>query len=54
MMHPEYRIKSRYLDDTHVSQAEDIVNTVMERFKVANGPAVGLVADLVERLIRSQ
>jgi hypothetical protein len=37
-----------------MTQSKDVVKPVMKRLKIANGPAVGLVADLVEWLVDGQ
>ena len=51
MVKPEDRVKRRHLYNTHVTQSEDIVNTVVNSFKVANLSAIGLVAHLAVRLV---
>jgi hypothetical protein len=53
-MKPKDRVESRYLDDTHVTQSEDVVETIVECLEVPDGSAIGLVADQIERLICSQ
>jgi hypothetical protein len=37
-----------------MTQSEDTVDAIVERFKVTNSSTVGLVGDLIERLIGGQ
>jgi hypothetical protein len=37
-----------------MTQSKDVVKPVMKRLKIANSPAVSLVADLVEWLVDGQ
>ena len=54
MVQPEDGVICRNFHDAHVTQAKDVVKAVMQCLEVANGPAIGLVADLIEGLISRQ
>jgi hypothetical protein len=51
MVKPEDGIEGRYFYDAHVTQTEDVVQSIMKGLKVSNNSTAGLIADLAEWLI---
>jgi hypothetical protein len=54
MMKPEDRVKSRHFWDAHIAKAEDVVETIMQCFNIANAPTIRLGAPLIVGLKGSE
>lgn len=54
MMKPKHWVESRDIHNAHVTETEDIVETVMQSLKIANDTGASLRAHFRERLICRQ
>ena len=53
-MKPEDGVKRRNLDNTHMTQSEDVVQTIVKCLEIPNLAAIRLVTYLTERLVGRQ